>query len=173
MELFDAFAMRQSVRAYQSRNVEDEKLQRILEAVNMAPSAGNKQAYGVVVVKSEAGRHRLMEAAYGQEFILQAPVALVFCVDPSRNADRYGTRGERLYALQDATIACTYAMLAATDLGLATVWVGAFDDARVANVVGVTEPVHPVAILPIGYAAESPEPRPRRALAETVHHEHW
>jgi len=153
--------------------VEDEKVRRILEAANSAPSAGNCQAYGIVIVRDPDARKRLMDAAWGQEFILQAPVALVFCADPTRNSGRYGRRGESLYALQDATIACTFAMLAATDLGLATVWVGAFNDDMVARAVGVEPPVRPVAILPIGYPAEHPGPSPRRDLNDLVREERW
>ncbi|MGQ9524284.1 MAG: nitroreductase family protein [Armatimonadota bacterium] len=173
MELFEVFSVRRSVRAYQPRPVEEDKLVRILEAANSAPSAGNRQAYGIVVVRDPDARRRLMDAAWGQEFIAQAPVALVFCADPTRNSDRYGRRGESLYALQDATIACTYAMLAATNLGLATVWVGAFSDDMVAQVVGVVPPVRPVAILPIGYPAESPGAAPRRDLSDLVKQERW
>jgi nitroreductase len=173
MELFQVFSMRRSVRAYQSKKVEDEKLNRILEAANSAPSAGNLQAYGIVVVKDASTRMRLMEAAWGQDFIAQAPVVLVFCTDPNRSSRRYGIRGESLYSLQDATIACTYAMLAAVDLGLATVWVGAFNDDMVAEAIGVSPPVRPVAILPIGYPAEFPAPTPRRSLSDLVHIERW
>lgn len=173
MELFQVFSMRRSVRAYQSKKVEDEKLNRILEAANSAPSAGNLQAYGIVVVKDASTRMRLMEAAWGQDFIAQAPVVLVFCTDPNRSSQRYGIRGESLYSLQDATIACTYAMLAAVDLGLATVWVGAFNDDMVAEAVGVRPPARPVAILLIGYPAEFPAPTPRRSLSDLVHIERW
>lgn len=173
MEFSDVLSKRRSVRAYEDRPVEDEKIHRILEAANSAPSAGNCQAYGIVVVRDREARRRLMDAAWGQEFILQAPVALVFCADPTRNSSRYGRRGEALYALQDATIACTFAMLAAADLGLATVWVGAFNDEMVARAVGVHPPVRPVAILPIGYPAESPGRTARRSLDELVRLERW
>ena len=93
---------------------------------------------------------------------------MVFCANPARSAAKYRERGTRLYAIQDATIACAFAMLAATALGLGTVWVGAFDDVAVQKVLG-TRDLLPVAILPIGYAAEEPEPTPRRSLSDLVH----
>ncbi|HSB15918.1 MAG TPA: nitroreductase family protein [Bryobacteraceae bacterium] len=114
-------------------------------------------------------RRRLVRAALGQEFILAAGVVLVFCANSTHNAQRYGERGRRLYAVQDATVACTYAMLAAAALELGTVWVGAFNDDAVRQVIDAPENVTPVAILPIGYPAETPDRTPRRPLGKLVH----
>jgi len=169
MELTDVLKSRRSIRAFTGRQVEQEKLQRVLEAASCAPSAGNLQAFEIYVVTDRSQRLALAKAALGQEFLASAPVALVFCASPARNVGRYGERGKRLYALQDATIACTYAMLAVTDLGLATVWVGAFNDDAVSSALRLPEGIHPVAMLPIGYAAEQPEATPRRPLDDLVH----
>ena len=98
-----------------------------------------------------------------------APVVLAFCAHPRRSAAKYGRRGEELYCVQDATIACAYAQLAATALGLGSVWVGAFDTDAVAQAIGARRDWRPVALLPIGYPAESPEATPRRSLNELVH----
>ncbi len=95
----------------------------------------------------------------------EAPVCLVFCADPSRSAPKYGERGSELYSVQDATIAATYAMLAAVDLGLSTVWVGAFDEEKVQELVG-DRSVRPVAMVAVGYPAEEPQATPRRAIEE-------
>jgi nitroreductase len=168
VEVFEAMRRRRSVRAYLPREVEAEKVTQILKAANAAPSAGNLQAYEIYRITEGKERKALARAALGQWFIAQAPVVLVFCANPARSAGKYRERGARLYAVQDATIACTFAMLAATALGLGTVWVGAFDDAAVQKVLGTREFV-PVAILPIGYAAEEPEATPRRSLADLVH----
>jgi nitroreductase len=149
--------------------VEDEKLDCILKAANQAPSAGNLQAYEIYLVRDTAVLRALAFAALGQVFVAQAPLALVFCAHPARAASRYGERGKRLYAVQDATIACTYAMLAATALGLATVWIGAFEDNGVLSAVGGPKGQIPVAILPIGYDAEKPARTPRRRLEDLVH----
>jgi len=169
MEFFDVVKARHSIRAFAPTAVEEEKLQKILETANRAPSAGNLQAYEIYQVTEARQRGALARAAWGQEFVASAPVALVFCTHPARAAPRYRERGVRLYALQDATIACTFAMLAATALGLATVWVGAFNDEAVWRAIGAPEGLDPVAILPIGYAAERPEPTPRRRLDQLVH----
>jgi nitroreductase len=170
MDLFEAIRKRQSVRAYQSTEIPEEKLVAILSAANQAPSAGNLQAYEIYVTRDQATKRALAKAAWNQDFLAQAPVVLIMCTHPARSATRYGKRGQRLYCLQDAAIALAYAQLAATALGLATCWVGAFDDKGVARAVGLPRGQHPVAILPIGYPAESPHRRPRRVLEDLVHH---
>jgi nitroreductase len=159
---------RRSVRGFTDQVVESEKLHAILLATSLAPSAGNLQAYEVYHVTLPKARAALARAA-NQSFIAQAPFCLVFFTNPGRSARKYGARGHELYALQDATIAATYAMLAVADLGLATVWVGAFDDDKVASAIGAPADWRPVAILPIGYGSETPEPVERRPLGEMVH----
>lgn len=114
-------------------------------------------------------RAALAAAAWGQDFLKAAPVVLVFCTHPALCEWRYRERGARLYSLQDATIACTYAMLAVVDLGLASVWVGAFQDDAVWKVIGSPAGRKPVAMLPVGYAAEAPQPASRRSLKELAH----
>ena len=168
MDYFDTVRNRHSVRKYQAREVEQEKLDLILETINAAPSAGDLQGYQALLVRDPSTRQALAKASYGQNFIVEAPLALVFCADHLRSAGKYGKRGAELYAVQDATIAATYCQLAATALGLATVWVGAFDTAGVAVAINAPESMTPVAIIPIGYAAEEPAPTPRRKLDDLV-----
>jgi nitroreductase len=170
MDLFETIQARQSVRAYQSTQIEAEKLEAILAAANQAPSAGNLQGYEIYVTRDDKIKQALAKAAGNQDFLAQAPVVLVFCTHPARSAARYGERGKRLYCLQDASIAIAYAQLAATALGLASCWVGAFDDERVARVIHLPIGQHPVAILPVGYPGESPLRTPRRSLPDLVHH---
>ena len=169
MDFFEVVKMRQSIRAFQDRPIDREQLQQILETINHAPSAGNLQGYEVYLVTDPAVRQALARSTNGQDFITQAPLALVFCAHPGRSAKKYGQRGTTLYCVQDATIACAYAQLAVTALGLASVWVGAFNEDAVRAAIGVGDDLRPVAFLPIGYAAETPEPRSRRALVELVH----
>ncbi len=169
MELSDVIKTRRSIRAFTGRQLEPEKLRQILEAVDLAPSAGNLQAYEVFVVTDPQQRKALARAALGQDFLASAPVVLAFCANPARNMGRYGERGRRLYALQDATIACTYAMLMVTDLGLAGVWIGAFNDDAVSKALRLPAGLLPVAMLPVGYAAEHPAAAPRRPLDDLVH----
>ena len=157
MDLFEVIKRRRSVRAFAPEAVEAEKVAQVLAAANAAPSAGNLQGYEIFRVTHEKERVALARAALDQFFVAQAPVVLVFCANQARSAAKYRERGARLYAIQDATIACAFAMLAATALGLGTVWVGAFDTAAVQRVLGCPD-LLPVAILPVGYPAEEADP---------------
>jgi nitroreductase len=171
MDFFEVIKNRHSIRRFKSIPVEEEKIRKILEVANMAPSAGNLQSYEIVLVKDQERKEALAEAAYGQDFIAEAPVVLVFVMNPARSSRRYAQRGSNLYTFQDTAIACAHAELAATALGLGACWVGAFDDKKVAKIIGATKGFIPATILPIGYPAEKPFPTPRRALSEIVHQE--
>ena len=166
MDFFALIQARRSVRSYQQRPVDGEQLDKILEAANRAPSAGNLQAYSILVVRKPQTKAALSKAALHQEALVQAPVVLAFIARPQVSAVKYSQRGVSLYAVQDATIACTYAQLAAAELGLASVWIGAFEEEAVKRILKVASEDRPVALLPIGYPAESPQPTPRRPLID-------
>jgi len=169
MQFFDVVRARRSIRKFTPRPVTKAQVRQVLQAASQAPSAGNLQAYQVYAVRDPQVRKRLDAASGSQGPVAQAPVVLVFCAVPVRSAARYGAKGEQLFCIQDATIACAYAQLAATALGLASVWIGAVQEPEV-----VREALHldsdlwPVAFLPIGYPAESPEATPRRRLSDVV-----
>lgn len=167
MEFQKLIKERRSIRAYQKREIEKEKLDQILEAARSAPSAGNLQAYKICMVKEKQAKEKIAEAA-NQDFIATAPVILVFLQDPDQSGQRFRERGEKLYSIQDATVACAYAQLAAADLGLGAVWVGAFGEEEVKKVVDAPSSLKPIAILPLGYPAEKPSPKTRRPLSELV-----
>ncbi|MGD8208196.1 MAG: nitroreductase family protein, partial [Thiohalocapsa sp.] len=118
-DFFETVRHRHSVRRYQSdMPVEAEKLHAVLETALAAPSAGDLQAYKIVVVTDRATREALADAAAHQGFVAEAPVCLVFCSDPQRSAETYGARGRELYTIQDATIAAAYAQLAVVAAGM-------------------------------------------------------
>jgi len=165
MDFFEVVEKRQSVRKYAARAVEPGQLNRILEAANRAPSAGNFQSYEIYVVSGEERRKALAAATFEQDFVAQAPVLLVFCTNPARC--EYATR--EVCALEDASIACTFAMMAATALGLSSCWVGAFRPDAVAGVLGCPAGIVPAAILTIAYPDEQPERTTRREIRDLVH----
>jgi nitroreductase len=167
MEFQEVIRTRQSVRAYQKKPVEPAKLNAVLSAATHAPSASNLQAFQIYVARDPATKDRLALAAMGQEFAAQAPIILVFCADLAR-AKGYGHVVEQNYSPQDTIIAMAYAQLAAVDQGLASCWIGAFDERQVAEALSLPDTLRPVALTPLGYAAEAPEPLPRRPLAELV-----
>lgn len=168
-DFFETVRHRHSIRRYQTdMPVEPEKLHAILETASSAPSAGDLQAYRIVVVTDQEQRDTLRAAADDQSFVSEAPVCLLFCADAGRSAEQFGERGEKLYALQDATIAAAYAQLAVVAAGMASTWVGRFDESRVSRALGLDAVLTPVALLSLGYPAELPEPTRRRHLDEMV-----
>jgi nitroreductase len=170
MNVLEAINARQSIRAYQSRPVEPEKLAAVLAAANRAASAANLQAYRVYVVRDDVRKQALAVAAAGQKFLATAPVVLVFAVEPARSAAKYGPRGEQVYCMQDACAAVCNAMLAAVDLGLGTCWVDAVFEDLAGKAIGLPAGQRAAIILPLGYPAELPPRTSRRALSDLVTH---
>jgi nitroreductase len=165
MEFFDLIQKRQSIRKWHQKQVERTKLNCILEAIDRAPSAGNFQSYEVYVVKSAERRKAIAAATWDQGFIAEAPQMLVFCSHPAR----CDYPGAETYALEDTAIACTFAMLAVTAVGLGAVWIGAFDPKAIAEAMKLPHDQIPIALLPIGYADETPVRTTRRGVEDFVH----
>ncbi|KPL02093.1 MAG: nitroreductase [candidate division Zixibacteria bacterium SM23_73_2] len=168
MEFFEAIERRRSIRAYRKKKIEEEKIKKLLEVANSAPSAGNLQAYQIFLVKDEDKKKKLVGVSYDQEFIALASVVLVFCAAPQTSGQKYGGRGQNLYSIQDATISCAYVHLAAVALGLGSVFVGAFDEEKVKRILGIPPNLRPIVILPVGYPDKSPEKTPRLSLKDLV-----
>mgnify|MGYP005847982575 CR=1 FL=1 len=169
MDVLSTIKKRRSVRTFLQRDVEEHKLKTILEYMTLAPSAGNLQAYEIVVVKDKKLMRELSEAAFDQDFIYAAPIAIVIFANPERSSWRYGERGKKLYSIQDATIAGAYLQLVTVHLDLATCWVGAFNDNLVKKILKVPDTWQPIAIFPVGYPAENPTPPKRRRIEDIVH----
>lgn len=159
------------MRKFKDEEVPDEKIRKILELASLAPSAGNLQAFRIVIAKDKNIREGLSGAALSQSSVAEAPVNLVICAVPEESAVKYGDRGRELYSVQDATIFAAYIQLAATSLGLSSVWVGAFDEEEVAGTLELKENIKPVAIIPIGYPAEEPGKTRRKSLNEIIYKE--
>jgi nitroreductase len=142
---------RKSIRKFSDKLIEENKIMKILNIINSAPSAGNLQSYEVVVIKSKDTKIKIYEASLFQGFIAEAPVVLVFIAKAQEASKHYGERGEYLYSIQDATIACTYAMLACEALDISSTWVGAFNEGKIKEILHCKKGEIPVALLPIGY----------------------
>ena len=153
-DFFETVRHRHSVRKYYAdMPVEEEKLHAILEMACAAPTAGDLQSYRIIAVKEANTREALCQATKDQDFLCEAPVNLVFCADTERAEQEYGVRGKELYAIQDATIAASYAQLAIVAAGLGTAWVGYFDEAQLSKTLGLKEGERPIAIITVGYPA--------------------
>lgn len=156
---------RRSIRKFQDTPLEWDKLGIIAEAANAAPTAGNLQLAKFVAVTDDEQRKKLADACLQQYWMEKAPLHFVVCADVKKAKQFYGTRGERLYCLQDAAAAAENALLAAKALGLGSCWVGAFDEEMVSRVLGIPDWCRPQAVLAIGYPDEEP-PRPAKYKLE-------
>lgn len=170
MDVYEAIRTRKSVRSYLPRTVEEDKLQRILEAGRLAPSAGNRQEWRYVIVKDGGLRERLQEAAGGQAFVGEAPVVIACCAETD---GRVMKCGQPCYPI-DLAISIDHLTLAATAEGLGTCWIGAFSEPEVKKILGIPEALRVVALLPLGYPKDpKPVGKSRKDLKELVHRERW
>lgn len=171
-EFFTFLGSRASVREYDKMPVTDEEIGYILRCAGTAPSAGNLESWDVIIVRDDEIRQALAEAAFSQEHIGQAPVVLAVCANYVRSMSRYGERGI-LYGLEDATIACTYMMLAAHAKNIRSCWTGAFDDDEVREILSLPQHSRPIALLALG-KGHLPVRKPgRMEIGGHVHQESW
>lgn len=166
MEFIDLARERYSVRSYQGTLVEDEKLQTILEAGQLAPTACNLQAFRIVVIRT-AEHMAALKRLYRGSFFTQAPVVLGVFADTESSWVRADSKN---YADVDAAIVMDHMILQATALGLGTCWIGAFDAETAREIGGFSEEFEPIAFTPIGYPASQPPRKARKALADIVKH---
>jgi len=168
MDVIEAIKKRRSIRQYLDKEVPEEALSTILECARLAPSAGNRQPWVFVVVKTKAVKDQLMTASGNQPAIGQAPVVIVVCADPEVAGARYEDRGRTLYCIQDTAAAVENMMLAAVSFGLGTCWVGAFKETEVRKALDLPPNLRPVAMFPLGYPNQERGPRDLRPIEETV-----
>lgn len=168
MDAVEAILKRRSIRRYQPRDIEEEKIDTLIECARRAPTAGNRQPWKFIVVRNSEVRRELAHAAFDQNFVAEAPVVIVVCCDPEVSASRYEDRGRSLYVFQDTAAACENILVAACALGLGACWVGAFRESEVRKILSLPANLRPVAMTPVGYPAEEREPRNLRPLEEVV-----
>jgi len=156
---------RYSARAYDPAPVDEDALARILEAARLAPTAANRQAFRVVIVRT-AGREGELRRIYDRDWFVQAPLVLAVCAVPAegwvREVDGWSAAGV------DATIAMTHLLLAAADEGLGTCWIASFDPTVAREVLDLPEGVVPWAFTPLGRPADARSPKERRPLEELI-----
>ena len=167
MEFFDLIKKRYSVRAYQSKPVEEEKLQKILEAANLAPTAANRQPFKIIVIHTR-GKEAELKQIYHRDWFSQASLVIGICAVKSAAWSRMDNKN---YADVDATIAMDHLILAATDLGLGTCWIAAFDPKAAKEILSLPDDVEPLAFTPLGYPADEWRPKKRKSLAQIVQYE--
>jgi nitroreductase len=169
MDFFETVQARRSVRSFKPDPVDEETLNRILDAARLAPSANNRQEWRFIVVRDPLIRQMLSIAAEGQAFVAEAPVVIAACAVESKHIMHCG---HPAFAI-DLAIAIEHLALAAASLGLGTCWIGAFNQERVREILGVPGSAAVVELMALGHPAAVPGARPRKSLEEIVAYEKW
>ncbi len=184
MNTLEAIKSRRSVRKFSDTPVEPEKLQAILEAIQQAPSWANMQCWRFVVVTNQSVKERISELSYveayfatrgyknnpAQKALAEAPVVIVACADPTESG---ALRGQQYY-LTDMGIATQNLMLAAHEVGLASVFVGVFNEEELGELLEIPPDIRIVGLFPLGYPqGELRAGPPRKSLDQIVHYEKW
>ena len=172
MDVFEAVRQRQSIRAYESTPVPKKKLEKILEAARLAPSASNIQPWHFIVVTDSEKRKKLADSGRYAKFLTESPVVIVGCGDQETSPRWY---------VVDVTIAMQSMVLTATSEGLGTCWVGSFDEKQVKEMLKIPESFRVVALLALGYPREKSDLgrklikaiRRRKQLEEIVSYEEY
>jgi nitroreductase len=184
MDFWEVINNRKSYRNFSAQPVEQEKILKVLEAARLAPSWQNRQCWRFVVVQDKESIKKIGQLRpfnYNINFFLRnVPVIIVTCANPKDS----GHRAEIDYYLVDTAIAMEHLILAATDLGLATCWIGAFDEQMVKDVLNIPDEIRVVALTPLGYPAGKDnivdkvskivaKGRTRKKLEEITYFEKW
>lgn len=169
MDFLDLVKSRYSVRAYKNQDVEDEKLEKILEAARFAPTAVNYQPFKLIIIHTE-GREEDLRQIYQAEWFYEAPVIICVCCEPQKAWVR---KDGKNFAHVDASIVMDHIILAATSLGLGTCWIGAFDAEAAREILKLPDGVEPLVFTPIGYPADEKGEKKRKELSELVKYEQW
>src|SRR5919197_944057 len=164
--LFNTMLSRRSQRKFENKQVEDSKIEMIFAAADTAPTAGGFQGFEIYHIKNLDIKLKLVEAANNQPYV-NAPVLIVFCMDPSRVKMNFPQHVIKKFSVQDATLAAAYAQLAAHALGLSSVWIGMIDEKKVMEAIGTN--LVPACMICIGYPQKMLHAKPKRNLSELIH----
>lgn len=165
-DLFVVMAKRRSTRKFSSNPVEKWKIDKILAAADTAPTAGNCQGFEIFYVTENKKKEALAKAANNQPYV-NTPVLLVFCMNPLRINLDFSKKIIEKFSVQDATLAAAYSQLAASALGLSSIWIGMFDEDIVKKIIGTK--LRPTSLLCIGYPVKKRGPKTRRKLKDLIH----
>lgn len=179
--IIPAITNRRSIRKFEDKPVEAEKIHAVLEAARWAPSGNNLQPARFVVVRDQDTRYALCQADHSQAWMMSAPVFIVVVADllariapvATYKVDELSPQWEVKRIIRDTATATGYLLLEVENQGLGACWTGFFSQEDVRPILGLPEDKFVVAIIPIGYPAESPNPRMRKSLDEIVRYEKW
>ena len=170
MEFSELIRKRYSVRAYQSKPVEQEKLDAILEAAMLAPTAANRQPFQLLVIHTQ-GREQELKRIYRRDWFVEAPIILCGIGVPSKGWVR--SEDKRHYLDVDVAIVMDHIILSAANQGLGTCWIAAFNTKAAREILCLPDDVEPIIFTPLGYPDDQPKPKVRKSIRELVRYECW
>jgi len=173
MNTFDCIKNRRSIRNFINKEVGMDQLSQILEAGTFAPSSGNLQNWFFILVTDQALKDQLSTACLNQNWLARVPVLIIVVADPSKVEREYGERGKKIYSIQNASAAIQNMLLAATELGLGSCWVSAFDELIVKRALAIPDEKTVHGIIPVGYSNERIISPSRYKLTSVVFFEQW
>ncbi|MCK4856815.1 MAG: nitroreductase family protein [candidate division Zixibacteria bacterium] len=169
MDVAEAIKTRRSIRSYQNVPIEKEKIEKILQAAQLAPSAGNYQNWRFVMVRNKETIKKLAVICANQSFIADVDTVICCC---GTKPDHVMSGGEKSYCV-DVSIAMSFMMLQATELGIGTCCIGAYNQAKVKTLLRIPDDVRVASLLTFGYPHFTPAPTDRKPLAEIIAVEHY
>lgn len=172
-DILDIIISRRNVKQFIPQFVSWEKISRILDAGRHAPSCGNLQNWRFILVYEPGHKQRLAEAFFEQYEVTLAWLFVVICAEPEKAERYYGKRGRELFTIQNCAAAAQNMILEAHSLGLASCWIGAFDEEAVKNQLGIPPEVQPQVILAIGHPKELPPKPPKYPLEAITYFGRW
>jgi nitroreductase len=149
--------------------VSQELLQQVLEAARLAPTAANLQPFGFIVIPT-VGREAELRRIYDRQWFVQAPLVICACSVPRQSWVRVDGKP---YTDVDVAIAMDHLILAATDVGLGTCWIAAFNPEAAREVLALPDGVEPIVFTPLGYPDDEPRPKERKPLEGLVRYNQW
>jgi len=193
MDVMDAIQKRRSVRKYKPDEIPEDALDKLLNAMRLAPSGKNRQPWKFIVVRDKATKAKLAEACNGQKWIAEAPVVIVACGSEKEAAVRYYRDDQAIIGVGwdieeemengsieyescvpiDLAIALDHLTLAAVEEGLGTCWIAALNEYQVKELLSVPDDMRAALVMPIGYPVSWPDARPRKPIEEIVCYERY
>lgn len=173
MDTIECIRTRRSIRKFKEDKVPFSLVSQIVDAGRLAPSAGNLQSWKFIVVSDLDKRQAISEACLHQTWMSKAPIIVVICAEPVKVERYYGLRGEKLYSIQNCAAAAENMLLAAHSFGLGACWVGAFDEEKIASILGVRDNARPQICIAIGYPDETPPEHVKLPLEIVFYFNRW
>jgi nitroreductase len=167
MDILEIIKNRRSIRSFLKKEIPEEIVDKLIDALIWAPSAGNLQSRKFYLIFDQKKKEELVGATMNQSFIAQAPLVIVCCAD-EKSASKYGERGRITFSVCDVAAGVQNMTLLAYSEGLGTCWVGAFDEGQVSRVLNLPSELRPVIIVPVGYPAEKPKAPSRISKEEAT-----